>query len=122
MKRTMTMVVVGLLAAGSAEAAGNRRGPKVQVTGVLNLNQASLAQLDLLPGVGAAAAKKIAAYREKTPFKRIEELVKVKGFGKKKFEKLKPYLTVSGPTTLVAHKATREIASAPQARAPSPGR
>jgi competence protein ComEA len=87
-----------LLLAGSADAAGKKKAK--DLTGVLNLNQATVAQLDLLPGVGEKAAKKIVAYREKQPFRRIEELVQVKGFGKKRFEKLKPHLVVSGPTTL----------------------
>lgn len=69
------------------------------VSGVVNLNTASAAQLDLLPGVGEKAAKRIIEYRSKRPFKRVEEIVKVKGFGKKKFEKMKPFVTVSGPTT-----------------------
>ncbi len=90
---------IGVLGAGEANAAGKRRSA-VQVNGMINLNQATATQLDLLPGVGEKAAKKIIAFREKTPFKRPEELVKVKGFGKKKFEKLKPYLAVSGPTNL----------------------
>ena len=73
---------------------------KKTVTGVVNLNAATAAQLDALPGVGETAVKRILEHRQKTPFKRIEEIVKVKGFGKKKFEKLKPHLTVSGPTTI----------------------
>lgn len=87
-------VAFAFLAASPAWAA------KKIVTGVVNLNAASAAQLDQLPGVGEKAAKKIIEYRSKTPFKRPEELVKVKGFGKKKFEKLKPFLTVHGPTTI----------------------
>jgi competence protein ComEA len=73
---------------------------KKVVTGVVNLNTATASQLDELPGVGQAAVKRILEHRQKTPFKRIEELVKVKGFGKKKFEKLKPHLAVTGATTI----------------------
>ncbi|MHB8873598.1 MAG: ComEA family DNA-binding protein [Myxococcaceae bacterium] len=120
MKRAMAMVVVGLLVGGAAEAAGKRKASPVKLSGVLNLNQASAAQLDLLPGVGEKAAQKIIAYRQKTPFKRVEELVKVKGFGKKKFEKIKPYLAVAGPTTLTAQKTNPEGKATPQARAPAP--
>ena len=91
----------------NAEAAKGARS-KVQVSGSINLNTATVAQLDLLPGVGEKAARRILAHREKTPFKTAEELVKVKGFGKKKFEKLKPHLTVSGPTTLQARRVQVE--------------
>ena len=77
---------------------------------MINLNQASAQQLDLLPGVGAKAAARIIEFRKKTPFTRPEELVQVKGFGKKKYDKLKPHLAVAGPTTL------RQLAAAePQA-------
>ena len=122
MKRAMVVVAMGLLVAGAAEAAGKRKATAVKVSGVVNLNQASAAQLDLLPGVGEKAAKKIVAYREKTPFKRVEELVKVKGFGKKKFEKLKPHLVVAGPTTLSIQKEKADSPVTPQGRAPAPTR
>jgi competence protein ComEA len=108
------MVVAGLLST-DAEAKGSRS--KMQYSGVINLNTATVAQLDLLPGVGEKAARRIVAHREKTPFKRTEELLKVKGFGKKKFEKMKAHLAVSGNTTLEAKRIQVE---APAAGTPSP--
>ena len=69
----------------------------------ININQASVEQLAFLPRVGAKAAQKVVDYRKtKGPFARPEDLMEVKGFGEKKFEQLRPYLTVSGPTTLDA--------------------
>ena len=111
----MAVVALGLAFAPEAEAAGKKA--KMTVTGQVNLNQATASQLDLLPGVGAKAAERIVAHRQKTPFAKVEDLVKVKGFGKKKFEKLKPYLTVSGPTTLKAQRVPAD-AGAAQARMP----
>jgi competence protein ComEA len=71
--------------------------------GVVNLNQASERELDLLPGVGPAKAKRIAAWRAAHgPFRRLRDLRRVKGFGKKTVLKLTPYLTLNGPTTAVA--------------------
>jgi len=103
MKRhTMTLAALAMglsLAAGAAQAAPKKQAPKV-ITGVINLNTASAAQLDQLPGVGPKAAERIVAFRQKTPFSRPEDLVRVKGFGKKKLDKLKAHLAVSGPTTL----------------------
>lgn len=102
MKNTMAMAVVAAVLSlglgGSADAAP--RKPAKQVQGMINLNQASAAQLDLLPGVGAKAAARIIDFRKKTPFTRPEEIVQVKGFGKKKYDRLKPHLAVGGPTTL----------------------
>ena len=97
MMAVVAVMTLGL-AGGSAEA--GPRKPGKQVSGVINLNQATAQQLDLLPGVGAKAAARITEFRKKTPFTRPEEIVQVKGFGKKKFDKLKPHLAVAGPTTL----------------------
>ena len=61
----------------------------------VNLNSATLAQLQTLPGVGAAAAQRILDYRQKNgSFKKIEELMNVKGIGEKSFLKLKPLISV----------------------------
>lgn len=94
------VLLAGVLAVGSAQAAGTKE--RLHYTGVVNLNEATVAQLDLLPGVGLKAAQHIVTQREKRPFKRIEELVRVKGFGKKRFLRIKPYLTLQGATTLKA--------------------
>jgi competence protein ComEA len=69
------------------------------VTTPVNLNTATQAQLEGLPGVGVKAAERILEYRQKNgPFKKIEDLMNVKGFGEKSFLKLKPMLTVSDKT------------------------
>ncbi len=103
-RAVLTAWVMGLglvlLAPGVAEAGRGR----TQYTGVVNLNEASAEELDRLPGVGRKAVERILTHRGKKPFQRIEELVRVKGFRKKKFEKLKPYLTLTGPTTLQKSK------------------
>lgn len=112
-------VVVAVLALGAGSAVAAKSKTKTEVSGVVNLNTATAQQLDLLPGIGAKAAKRIIEHRAKTPFARVEDLRKVKGFGPKKLEKLKPYLTTSGPTTVSVKKVklddkpSAEAASAP---------
>ncbi|MGO4498480.1 ComEA family DNA-binding protein [Paenibacillus sp. 2RAB27] len=65
--------------------------------GLLDLNTATLEQLDKLPGIGESKAKAILEYRmKKGRFKRVEELKDVKGIGEKMFEKLKGSIFV-GP-------------------------
>jgi comEA protein len=62
----------------------------------LNLNAATEAQLEALPGIGAATATRIIEYRKKNgPFKKAEELMNVKGIGEKSFLKLKALITVA---------------------------
>ena len=75
------------------------------VTGVVNLNEATPEQLKMLPGMKQAGVEEIVAHRQKHPFTRIEEVVQLKGFSKKQFDKLRPHLTVSGATTLQVEKA-----------------
>ncbi len=61
----------------------------------ININQADAKALTTLKGIGKDRAVKIIEYREKNgPFKKIEDLMKVKGIGKKIFEKNKHLLSV----------------------------
>ena len=76
-------------AAKSAKAAAG-------ATAIVNINTATQAQLESLPGVGAKAAERILEYRQKNgQFKKVEDLMNVKGIGEKSFLKLKPLLTVT---------------------------
>jgi len=60
---------------------------------VLNMNTASLSQLQLLPGIGPKMAQRIVEYRKASgPFREPSQIMEVNGIGPKKFEKLKPYL------------------------------
>jgi comEA protein len=62
---------------------------------VLNLNSASLSQLQLLPGIGPKMAQRIVDYRKaQGSFSSPEQVMDVKGIGPKKFEKLKAFLKV----------------------------
>lgn len=79
---------------GSAGAAGE--GTQSTATGqAVNINTASLAELDALPGVGPATAQAIIDDREANgPFTAPEDLMRVSGIGEKKFEKLKSSICV----------------------------
>jgi len=61
----------------------------------ININQADAKALTTLKGIGKDRAVKIIEYREKNgPFEKIEDLMKVKGIGKKIFEQNKNVLSV----------------------------
>lgn len=61
----------------------------------ININTATKEQLVLLPGIGEAYADRIILHREDFgPFRTVDDLVNVKGIGKKTLERLRPYITV----------------------------
>jgi len=77
-----------------------RAAAKPASTAVVNLNTASAAELEGLPGIGAKTAARIVEYRQKNgPFKKIEELMNVRGVGEKNFLKLKPQITIGAAKT-----------------------
>jgi comEA protein len=68
---------------------------KPQKPPITNLNAASAAKLQLLPGIGPKMALRIIEYRkEHGAFATVEQVMEVKGIGPRKFEKLKPYLKI----------------------------
>jgi competence protein ComEA len=66
------------------------------------LNQATLADLRRLPGVGAKRAQAILALRDRIQhFRQIEDLLKVKGIGRASLRKLRPLVRLDLPPPLV---------------------
>lgn len=62
----------------------------------ININTASISELDDLPGVGEATANKIYKYREENGnFKSIEEIKSVNGIGDKKYEDIKDLISIN---------------------------
>jgi competence protein ComEA len=92
-------VVVGALSQTSAALADDSADTAKKV----NINQASATQIAYLPRIGAKAADRIIEYRKAHgSFTKAEELMEVKGVGERRYAELKPYIAVSGPTTLAA--------------------
>jgi competence protein ComEA len=112
--KTLTIMLLLLFAAGQALAeqpaapfaatppqAAQKPAANAQLQGTVNINTADAAQLELLPGIGPKMAESIIAYRSSVgTFNSIEDLINVKGIGPKSLEKLKPYLSLKGETTL----------------------
>jgi len=71
------------------------------LSGVVNVNTASAEELSMLPGIGPARARAIVELRQhKGGFKRIEDLLEVKGIGEAGLAKLRPFVALEGKTTL----------------------
>jgi len=63
---------------------------------VVDINRASTEDFEKLPGIGPKLAQQIVAYRTKHgPFRRVEDLLIIKGIGSKKWKALRPYVCVS---------------------------
>jgi competence protein ComEA len=89
--------------------------------GKVNINAASAAQIAMLPRIGEKVAIRVVDYRKTHgPFAKPENLMEVKGIGERLFLTLKPYLAVSGPTTLAAKVrlgSSRKREASPAAKA-----
>ena len=69
-------------------------GSQQKQVGLVNINTASITELDSLPGVGEVTAQRIVEYRQQHSFTRIEDIMQVKGIGEAKFNKMKNRITV----------------------------
>ena len=88
------LLCTGLVAANPQAPAGS--SAQGGASTLINLNTATPAQLDTLPGIGPKVATRIVEYRQKNGgFKKVEELMNVQGIGEKLFLKLKPLVTVT---------------------------
>ena len=105
MIRMMTAIVLVLgLVATFASAQEAARPPAKGATSSassgapINLNTATVAQLETLPGIGKSTAERILEYRQKNGgFKKVEDLMNVRGIGEKSFLKMKALITVTAP-------------------------
>ncbi|MBM9529663.1 helix-hairpin-helix domain-containing protein [Desulfoprunum benzoelyticum] len=66
---------------------------KPEVSAKININTADVEALTTIPGIGPKTAEAIVAYRnDKGQFKKVDDLIEVKGIGEKKLEQIRPYV------------------------------
>jgi competence protein ComEA len=100
MTRSALVVAIALVFIASPLLAQRATKPPVAATvvstEVVNLNSATAAQIASLPGIGPKTADLVVQYRQKNgPFKKIEEIMNVRGVGEKSFLKIKDRLSVA---------------------------
>ncbi|NDD78731.1 MAG: ComEA family DNA-binding protein [Actinobacteria bacterium] len=84
-----------ILIGASNHASLKAKPKKITVDNPLDLNRATLAQLDTLPGIGPVTSQRIIDYRKKVGrINSVDELKKISGLGGAKFEEIKPLLRV----------------------------
>ena len=100
---TAIVLVLGLVAAAASAQEAERPPAKASNRSAssgtpINLNTATVAQLETLPGIGKSTAERILEYRQKNGgFKKVEDLMNVRGIGEKSFLKMKALITVTAP-------------------------
>jgi competence protein ComEA len=81
--------------AGPEPGAGTTTGGNTAPQGKVNLNSATAAQLDALPGVGPVTAERILEWRTRNGrFARVAQLREVEGIGERRFAQLRDLVTV----------------------------
>jgi len=103
----MIVSMVGVFAAlvvaaqaAHADLGKESSGTQQASSGVVNVNTATAEQLTLLPGIGPSRAAAIIEARERRPFASVSDLVRVRGIGRAMLQRLTPYVTTQGETTL----------------------
>jgi competence protein ComEA len=97
MHRLVPVLFAVLICVGTIPLSAQRTAPPpAQATAVVNLNSATSAQIASLPGIGLKTADLVEQYRQKNgPFKKIEEVMNVRGIGEKSFLRIKDRITVA---------------------------
>ena len=79
----------------ASDIVNNTQNTQTQESKIININQATKAELDTLPGIGPSTADKIINYREEhNKFNNIEEIQNVSGIGVKKYEDIKDLIGI----------------------------
>jgi competence protein ComEA len=88
--------IVAMLSIPAAAAQSVKAKPSLETKRViLDINRATTADFEKLPGIGPELARRIVTYRkEHGAFRRVEDLLAIRGMGEKKWRTLRPYLRV----------------------------
>ena|SRR6185369_3318122 len=98
---TLGIVLFSLATPAHAAPAAEKEAKEAKKGSTININAADATQLAFLPRIGPSVAQRIVDYRKKNgPFKTTDDLMLVQGIGEKMYEVIKPYISVSGESSL----------------------
>lgn len=104
-RRSLFLLVLASLLLPAITAANKKKPPDHPI----NLNTATSAELQEVPGIGPVTADKILKMRKlHGPFKSVNELRAIKGIGPKRLAKMKPYLTVGDAAAKKAPRPAKQ--------------
>lgn len=99
-QRAGVRALAGLAALAALALAPPSLAADPGLSGTVNVNTATLEELQLLPGIGESRARAMIAERkQRGGFKKVDDLLEVKGIGDTSLEQLRPYVTTQGKTT-----------------------
>lgn len=96
MRRSTLLCGIAALLLGASETRAT------EAAKLVDLNTASVSELDELPGVGRLRAHAIVSQRKRKPFRHVNELRQVPGFGRKLYQLIRPLVTVGTTPVNVA--------------------
>jgi competence protein ComEA len=98
MRNRRTLTVISALMVACLIIASGAFAKKTPPPHSIDLNLATIKELEELPGVGPTTAKAIVQFRTKSGrFRRVEDLLAVRGISESKLTKLRPYVTIGPP-------------------------
>jgi len=99
-KSGIRFLLLLILAISFGNAVLPARGEKHPPARPVDLNAATLKELEELPGIGPVMAQRIIDTRQKSGrFHRVEDLLAIRGISQKKLEALRPYVVIGPPST-----------------------
>lgn len=98
LRQCLALALLALCALGATPTLAQQAAAP---SGTVNINTADVATLQLLPRVGPAVAQRIVEHREQSgKFRQKSDLLLVRGIGDATFERLEPYVSLDGESTL----------------------
>lgn len=98
----------------AAAATTTSTAPTPSASGVVDVNSATEAELVLLPGIGPSKARAILATRQRMGrFRRVEDLLRVRGIGRATLRRIRTMVTLQGGTTMTSRPSTPRRSAAP---------